>query len=147
MEKMYGPDGITMYLAAADEHTFLMAYTDTALLRKALQTTTDETKHFSRDKNVASTSKLLPAGAQMVGFWSPSGTSAFVNRTMKLMDVPDTGIQIPAFPGTPPLGFAMTATPSVVKFNTVVPIETIEANGSYVEKVKQLDGAKPESDE
>jgi hypothetical protein len=147
MEKMYGPDGITMYLAAADEHTVLMAYTDTALLRKALQTTTDKKKNFSQDANVAGTAKLLPAGAQMVGFWSPSGTMTFVNRLMKLMGVPDTGIQIPAFPDTPPVGFAMTTTPSVVKFNTVVPVETIEAVGSYVEKVKQLNDAKPENNE
>ena len=146
MEKFYGPGGLTMYVAAANENTVLMAYTEMALLRAAVQAITDGTKQISRDRHIVATSKHLPAGAHMVGYWSPSGTIAFANRMLRLMSGAEEGIQLPAFPDTPPVGWAMTATPSVVKFNTVVPAEISEAAGSFVEQVKQLDRERP-SDE
>ena len=146
MEKFYGPGGITMYLAAANDDTVLMAYTETAMLSKALEATTDEARQISQAPNIESTSKHLPTGAQMVGYWSPSGTIQFANRMMRLMPDEAQGIQLPAFPDTPPLGWAMSATPSVVKFSTVVPAETMEAVGSFVEKLKQLDDARASSE-
>ena len=139
MEKFYGPGGITMYLAAANDDTVLLAYTDMALLRKAMQAATDRTKQISQEPNLVSTSKQLPPGAHFVGYWSPSGTIAFADRMMRLVSGPETDMQLPAFPDTPPVGVAITATPSVVRFCTVVPAEIITAVGRYVETMKGAD--------
>ena len=76
----------------------------------------------------------------MVGYWSPGGTVAFANRMLQLVSGPEAGIQLPAFPDAPPAGWAMTATPTGLKFNTVLPAETMEALGSFVEKARQLKG-------
>ena len=141
MEKLYGPGGITVYLAAADDDTVLMAYTDTALLRKALRFKKDGAKQISQEQHIVSTSKHLPSGAQGIGYWSPSGSIAFANRMMHLISGPDAGVRLPAFPPTPPVGWTMTVTPTVVKFDAVLPAEIIEAVKTFVEQVKQINGA------
>ena len=59
----------------------------------------------------------------------------------RLFSSGETDVRLPAFPYTPPVGWTMRATPSVVYCDTVVPAETIEAVGKYVAKSKQGDDA------
>ena len=141
MEKIYGPGGMTIYLAAADDQTVLMGYTDPALLQKTLQAAQDKTLQLSQDPNIQHTSQLLPPGAHAVGYWSPSGTMAFVNSMIQLFAGTDQGIQLPAFPPTPPVGWSLRATKSAVKIDTVLPAEALEAVGGFVGQVQQLNRA------
>lgn len=137
MEKFYGPGGLTMYLAAADDDTVLMAYTDTALLREALRIANDEPRQFSQDQNIVSTSRQLPTSAHAIGYWSPAGTIAFVNRMLQLVSGPEAGVRLPVFPQTPPVGWTITVTPEVVTTDTVIPAEIFEALGPYVQQVQR----------
>ncbi len=139
MEKFYGPGGITLYLAATDKETVIIAYTETTLLSKVLQMKTGETKSISQDEDLVHTSKKLPRGAHLVGYWNPNGTITFGSRMMRLAGGEENGFQFGPLPDALPAGFAMKVTPSVIQFNTVVPGETIKAVGSMFEKLSPAD--------
>ncbi|OYP28262.1 hypothetical protein CGZ80_25915 [Rhodopirellula sp. MGV] len=75
MEKMFGPGGMKMYAGAIDSRTVLIAYTSTDLLEKAWESA-ESTSTLSRNEALQQVSEKLPSDAQMVGYWSPSGTSS-----------------------------------------------------------------------
>ena len=132
MQKLYGAEQMTAYMAVGNEHTVLVAYTNTTMLQKAWAVGDDESKQFSFDPGLARTREQLPKGALMVGYWSPSGTISFASRLLKMMPEPVAGFQLPDFPQTPPIGWSMRIEPMTVSFDTVVPVEAFEALGSYI---------------
>jgi hypothetical protein len=133
MEKFYGPDGVTSYMAAVDDHTLLMSYTGPEMLRKALGSSGESTPQLSNNAGINATAGQLPAGALAVGYWSPSGTIAFANRTMGIFQGEAAGFQLPPCPDVPPAGWTMTTTsPSAVQFDTLLPADTVVGFGSYI---------------
>ena len=137
MEKFYGPDGVTMFIAPAGKTKVLMAYTDVKLLQKTLQTMDDPNADLSANTKVIATSKLLPKNGKVAGYWNPKGTCEFANRMVSLMSGDANNRPVPPFPQSPPVGFVLTTDQSVVKLDWVVPEETVQAIGEFVDAIKK----------
>jgi hypothetical protein len=143
MEKMYGPGAtMTAYLAAADKRTVALAYTSAESLQRVLQTVKSGQAGLSADEGITETAKLLPRGAQWVGYWSASGTFAFANRMFAMMkDITGQSLDLPEFPKSPPVGFAAVASPEGLEAEMVVPAKLVDAIGEYVKTVEQMQAA------
>ena len=137
-EKMYGPDGMTMYLAAADETTILMGYTEPSLIEAALQASKSDAQQLSLDAGIQSTRQRLPSGAQAIGFWSPSGTVAFAQRMMTMFGGEESK-QLPELSESPPLGWSIRTSENLIKIDTVIPAETIASIAEFVTRMRQFE--------
>lgn len=150
MEKLFGPGGkMIAFIAAADEHTILAAYTNRRLLRQCLKAADGTQPGLAADPAVAKTAAMLPSGAQWVGYISPKGMIDFIKRVIPAV-TPEgqTAPKIPNFPETPPIGFAVKAAPGSVRSHTVVPAAVLKGIGGFVAEIrkKQADGNDAEVD-
>lgn len=137
MKAFFGPEGkIVAYLAAADEHTLVTAYTSKKLLRQCLRAVKRPKTGVSREPGLAETAALLPPGAQWVGYWSPQGTVDFINRIVPAF-APKGQWKLPEFAATPPIGFAAKTTPAGVRTYLIVPPAVVKAVGQYVVEVQK----------
>src|SRR5258705_4018186 len=74
MQLFLGPDGkLKIYVAPADEHTIVMAYTSADRLKEAIAFYKSKQAGLSADANVAKVAAKLPAGSQFVAYASLSG--------------------------------------------------------------------------
>jgi len=142
MEKMYGPGGkIVTYLAPADEHTVVGAYTSTDTVIRAIRTIKQGQRGLAGDPQVAKTAAMLPAGAQPVIYWSPRGTADFARRMIALFgDVAGGGAgapEVPEFPDTPAVGAVIVKAPDELRLEAVVPAETLKAGAAYILKLQE----------
>ncbi len=140
LEALFGPGGkIRIFMAAADEHTVVAAYTRRAALRRCLRATKRPRAALVADEGVAATAALLPSGAPVVGYWSPKGTIDFVNQAISLF-APDeqSKFALPDFPETPPVGLAATISADEVQTDVVIPGEVLKAIGAYVGEVQTM---------
>jgi hypothetical protein len=148
MEKMYGSEGkMTAYVAAIDGRTVGVAYTRPDSLKAVRRALRQNGASLAADKGIVETRKLMPKGAQWVGYWSPSGTMVFANRMFEMMEelVGET-IRAPEFPESPPVGFAGVASPEGLKSEMVVPASLLESLGKYIVEMQELQG-EPEPQE
>jgi len=146
MEKMFGPGGkIRMFIAAADQHTVVAAYTSEEGLRRSIEAAKGSVPALAADEGVAKTTALLPPDAPWVGYWSLPGTVKFVNQAISLF-VPEgeDRFQLPEFPATPPVGLSVATSPNEVETCLVVPAEAIKAIGTYVTEVRKTMAEKGE---
>jgi len=142
MEKIFGPGGkMTAYMAIADEHTVVWAYTTQDSLLRSLSVVRQSEAGLAGDKDVAKTAAMLPSGVQAAGYWSPAGTIAFVNRGVTAF-APQVGFKLPQFPKTPPVGFAAKVSEAEVQTYLIVPAPVLEGIGGYVGKLRGM-WAKP----
>jgi hypothetical protein len=138
MEKLFGPGGkMTAYLAAADKQTVLVNYTDTDLLKTAMRCVKTGEKRLADAADIRKTKALLPPGAQAVGFMSPKGLIAFINRMAALMPKRGGPPRLPEFPDAPPVGWAAKASPEGLETDLVLPAEVLSAIGEYVTTVQK----------
>jgi len=140
MEGLFGPGGkIRIFMAAADEHTVVAAYTKRAALRRCLRAVKRPKAALVADEGVAATAALLPSGAPVVGYWSPQGTVAFLNQAISLF-APDEESRpaLPDFPATPPIGLAATISADEVQTHVVIPGEVLKAIAAYVGEVQKM---------
>ncbi|HUT91113.1 MAG TPA: hypothetical protein VMY37_16540, partial [Thermoguttaceae bacterium] len=140
MEGLFGPGGkIRIFLAAADEHTVVAAYTGRRALKRCLKAAKRPRAALAADEGIAATAALLPSGAPLVGYWSPKGTVAFVNQSISLFASIEEGkIVLPDFPETPPVGMATTISADEVQTDVVIPGEVLKAIGAYVGEVQKM---------
>jgi hypothetical protein len=139
MKKLFGPGGeIAVFLAAADDHTIVASYTGKKLLQESLEAVRGGTAGLGGDPEVAKTAAMLPSGAQWVGYISPKGTIDYIKRVIPLF-APEgkAGPELPEFPETPPIGFAIKTTPDGLRSHTVVPAEVLKAVGGFVAEIKK----------
>jgi len=139
MKKLFGPGGeIAVFFAAADDHTIVASYTGKKLLQQSLEAVKGTSPGLAGDPGLAKTAAMLPSGAQWVGYISPKGTIDFVKRVIPLF-APEgkAASDLPEFPPTPPIGFAVKTTPDGVRSHTVVPAEVWKAVGGFVAELKK----------
>jgi len=139
MEKMMGPGGkLDMYAAPANDTTVILTYVSKERLVQTLKAVQEGAAQFSEDPNVAKTAKMLLPGSQWIGFWSPEGTLEFA-ATMIATMAPNAPIDIPEFPSSVPLGFAVKMSPGVVDTDMVIPADVLGAIPEFVEAIKAMD--------
>ena len=107
------------------------------MLRKALVASKVATHKLATNQNLSETLGRLPEDALVVAFWNPSGTVKFANRMISMMSPATNGFRIPAFPETSPIGWAMRAEKLQLTFQTVIPPDTIDAVGNFVQSVRR----------
>ncbi len=140
MERMFGPGGkIVVYVAAADDQTVVFAYTSEDELRRCLEAVRNPQGSLSADRSVAKTDALLPDDAPWVGYWSPGGTVAFIQRMTSLFaSAEEEGFKLPDFPETPPVGFAANLASGELQTDLVVPAAVLKAAGRYVTEIRTM---------
>ena len=136
METLYGADGLTTYMAAADQNTILFAYSDTKLIEATLKSFAggEGIDGITLDADVNQTASMLPTGGQFIAFWDIAGSVAFINRVSKLIG--DRPAELPEFPNAPPIGWTMIGEPGSLRSETVVPAELLEAIGMFAEEIR-----------
>lgn len=144
-ETMFGPDGkLTAYMAAADKQTVIFAY-DRDTFSETWKLQKSGGPGLASDPQLAETAKLLPKGAQWIGYWSPQGTVDFVGRIMAANPAM-AGFKLPEFPETPPVGFAAQAQKQTLTTDLVFPEAVVKAIGTYVQQVQQQFGGGPQNE-
>ena len=140
-EKLFGPGAkMTIFIAVADEETVVMVYGNRRVLRQALKAAKSGEAALSADEQVAETAGMLPEGAQWLGYWSPKGTVAFVNRVIPMFDPSgDSGFQLPNFPKTAPIGCAAKVADGELQTEMIVPGSVIKALAQFVAGVQQIE--------
>jgi hypothetical protein len=133
IDKLLGPGGkINVYLAAVDEHTVVTSYVSKDLIGATTESLRQPNKSLSADPLVAQTRAMLPPDALALGYWSPGGTAALVNRVLKIFaGLPGVPKAVPEFPATPPVGFAVRTAPAELQADVVVPAEIVQAVMAY----------------
>jgi hypothetical protein len=136
-EKLFGPDGkLRVYIAPADNNTVLMAYVSEENLKQTLANYRSGKSNLGKDPQVAETAALLPDGAQWVGYLSPTGMFRTVRTFVGAVVPRGQQINLPDFPESPPVGFAVKVTTTELDTDLVFPSKTIKATGEYVQKVR-----------
>ena len=144
MENLFGPGGtMRIFIAPVDEHTVVGAYTSEKTLRLCLKAAKRPQTALAADEAIAKTAALLPPGAPLVAYWSPRGTIDFVNRGIAMFAPDGAPFELPEFPRTPPVGFAVTTSPNEVQTHLVIPVEVLKAISTYAAAVQKSVGGGP----
>jgi hypothetical protein len=130
MEAMMGPGGkLNVWIVPADEHHVVFGYVGKESLQRAIAAIKEGTPDLDKDVQLATTSVLLPTGANMVAYVSPAGMIDFVKQMAGVTLPPGINplAKLPAFPATPPVGFALTTAPNELQTEFVVPADVVQA--------------------
>lgn len=139
MEKVFGPGGkMIAFIAPADEKTVVATYTNKRLLRESLKVVEGTRPGLAGNPQLAKTAAMLPSGAQWVGYFSPQGTIDYLQRVIPAL-TPEgkTAPQIPDFPQTPPIGFAVKTVEDGVRSHTVVPAAVLKGVAGFVVEIRK----------
>src|SRR5258705_8019251 len=137
MQLFLGPDGqLKIYVAPADEHTVVMAYTSADRLREAIKFYKSKQAGLAADANVAKVVAKLPADSQFVAYASLSGIVKTAKQFMAMVPgVPQAAI--PDFPDSPPFGYAAKASSTGVEGHFIVTTETLRTIGDTLAKARE----------
>jgi len=134
-EKMFGEGGkMTMSIAARDDKTAVMRYSNGAGLKEVL----DSTSLLTSDADVALVTKALPAGSQWAFYLSPKGLLDFADRAVKAV-VP-LPLNLPKFAATPPVAVGARVSAQNFEVHAVIPAGVVD---NIADLVKQLKGLAP----
>ncbi len=136
MQLLAGPDGkLKVYVAPADEHAVVMAYTSVDRLKEALEFHKSKQPGLSADAGIAKVAAKLPAGSQFIAYMSFSGMAKMVKQVMAT--VPEAqAAAIPDLPDIPPVGYAAKVSPTGIEGHFIVTVETLRTIGDAVAKAR-----------
>jgi hypothetical protein len=140
---MLGPGGkMVFWIAPADEHTVVAGYVNKESMERLLASLKQKQPGLADNADLAKTVALLPPGAPVVAYLSPQGLVGLVKRMVSSFLPPgmQERMEVPDFPQTPPLGFAVKTAPNVVETTLVVPAEVIKAIAQYVQHIRGMSG-------
>jgi hypothetical protein len=135
LQKIFGPGGKQKSLIVAlDDHTVAVSFGNSGpLVLRAIAALKKPAEGLASDADLAKVAAMLPAGAQWVGYISPSGAVALAKWGVDSL-VPE-GVDkpnIPDFPTSPPIGAAVKAVPDQLQVEVVVPSAVLDAIGKFV---------------
>lgn len=143
-DKLYGEDGkIVVYAAPINAKQVALAYVSEENLREMIQMAKSTGKGLAADSGIQVTSQLLSKDAKVAGFISPEGSLQFVRRMMEMVIPAEQKEQIPsipAFPASPPLGFTMAFGGDAFEGALVLPVQTQNAFGEYIQMIRSGSG-------
>ena len=139
MAMMYGPNGISGYLAVVDDHTLLQAQgVSDKVLSEAIAAAKANTDTLSKSDALKITSDQLPR---------PRGAEFYVavdeiaNTAVKFMKQQGMAIQFKLPPNLPPVGMAVSKEGSAIRTDTFIPTKLVEAVTSAVmQTMMQMNG-------
>ncbi len=143
LDAMLGIGGkMLFYHVAADEHTVLMGIgVSQERMAAALDVVKQPRKSLAEDADVSLTAAMLPADAQWVAYISPRGYMQMTERLMTAAmraQQEAMGFSMPSFSKSPPIGFAVKATPAELHAEIAFPSALIQAYGEYTKEVQKM---------
>jgi hypothetical protein len=150
LQVMFGKDAkMSAYIAPIDDTTVAISYIDADQIARVKAACQSPQASLAADADIAQTAKLLPPRAQWVGYLSLKGGVDFVSGMAASMAgaVPGRAMpNIPAFPQTPPIGFAAEQSSKGLDVKIVVPGDTLKGVGTYIKNVSaQKAGPAPKA--
>ncbi len=139
MDAFYGPGGkVVAWIAPADEHHVVFGYASKERLQREIEAIRQGKPGVADNAGVAKTAALLPTGPAALAFLSPAETIGFVKRMLPAIVPPEANLKLnlPEFPKTPPIGFAVTTAADEVQTFLVVPPEVLQSIVPYIGQVK-----------
>jgi hypothetical protein len=131
LDKMFGPGGkLTATLAPVDDSTVLFAYVGQDRMAQ-LMTEYDGGEKLGANAGIITTRELLIDGAHVRGYLSPGGMVSLAQRAVKIFAPEDQAPEFPAFPETPPVGFAFKLVSDGLETDMVLPAELIQKAREY----------------
>jgi hypothetical protein len=139
LENLFGPGGKMMvYVAAVDDSTIAAAYVSKDLLKKTIASVRNPSASLGADAGITKTAALLPRGAQWVGHVNPKGVVDFGVRIARMVMPDAAGFELPPFPQTQSIGFAVKTSKDGLETDLVLPSSVIEAIYAYVMRFREL---------
>ena len=136
MERLFGPGGkLVAWVMPVDEHRVVIGYVDKEHVWSVVEAIRQGKANLAANGAVAG---LLPPDAAVAGCLSPSGVVECLQQMMSALLPPNAqnAPTLPPFPQTPPIRFAMTASPDALENSLIVPVEFLQAIAPYLEKVQ-----------
>jgi hypothetical protein len=146
LEMMIGPGGkMTAYIVPIDETTVAISYINPDNIARVKAACQNPQTSLAADADIAQTAKLLPAGAQWIGYLSPKGLMDFISAMMIGFAPPGVAMPaLPAFPQTPPIGVSAEASAKALDIQVVIPGAALKGVGTYVMQIHQMTAPKPQ---
>src|SRR5262249_32474275 len=136
--KMFGQGGvIRMYVAAANEHAVVSAYTKELLERVVKQVRSGEAG-LAGDPQIARTAAMLPKGAQWALYVSPQGLVQWLDTILREVLPAEMNFKIPPFPASDAIGLAAKVSPSGLEAELVLPESVVAGIGQYFGLLQQM---------
>jgi hypothetical protein len=140
LQMMFGPGGkMTVYIVPIDGTTVAISYINSDNIARVKAACQNPQSSLAADADIAQTAKLLAPGAQWVGYLSPKGFTDLISAFMSSALPPGAAPTIPAFPQTPPIGFAAEQSSKGLDIQIIIPGAALKGVGNYV---KQFSGSK-----
>lgn len=134
--KLFGADGeISMYVAKGNDHTVVSGYSKEQLLR-GIEHVRSGKPGLDADADIATTTAMLPAGAQWVAYISPQGLVQWAGVFVEAMFGGE--MQLPPFPATEPIGAAAKVTETGLDAELVLPDSVVAGIGQYIGVLAQI---------
>jgi hypothetical protein len=135
LQMMFGPGGkMTVYIVPIDGTTVAISYINSDNIARVKTACQNPQSSLAADTDIAQTAKLLPPGAQWVGYLSPKGFTDFISAFMSSALPPGAAPAIPAFPQTPPIGFAAEQSSKGLDLQLIIPGAALKGIGDYVKQ-------------
>ncbi len=135
--KLFGGDGeMRAYMAIADEHTCVTAYSK-ELLQRGVDHVRSGKPGLEADATITKTGALLPEGSQWTAYISPQGVIQWVNTLLKQLPA-ELNFRLPPFPASDPIGAAARVKPDGLDAELVLPDTVIAGIGQYVGLIQQM---------
>jgi hypothetical protein len=138
IEKLFGPDGtMKITLVTTDKTTVASGIGSDEQIKRAVELMRSGAAGLDAAQTIGKTARLLPEAAGLACFVSPRGVVAWADRLVQIFAPAGMAPTIPPMPESPPVGFATRLAPAQLETETVVPAETLETIGSYIEQLRQ----------
>jgi hypothetical protein len=145
MENIFGPGGkMVGWIVPVGEHNVVMGYVNKDFVQQTIEAIKQGKAGLAGDAEIAKTAALLPPDALTTIYVSPQGSIEFVKQMLTAVLPMAGSVNLPEFPQTPPLGFAITSAPNELQTSLVVPVELLREVMPYVGKIQAMhSGATP----
>jgi hypothetical protein len=144
MEKMIGPGGkLSAYIVPIDATTVAISYVTPDNIARVKAACQNPKSSLASDSDIAQTAKLLPPGAQWIGYISPQGFLGFISTFMSAALPAGAMPTLPELPATPPIGFAAEHSSTGLNFQIVVPGATFKGIGAFHQQLSGQKAATP----
>ena len=145
MQTMVGADGkLSAFIVPIDDTTVAISYVNPDNIARIKAACQNPQASLAADADIAQTAKLLPPGAQWVGYLSPKGFMGVVSTFMSAALPAGGGLTLPEFPQTAPIGFAAEHSSKGLDVQIVVPGAALKGIGAYVKQISGQKAAPPQ---
>lgn len=138
IQSMFGPGGkLITYVVAVDETTAAVAYDTADGVKRVIESATSGGNEWAEDRQLQTTLELLPERRYVTLLVSLQGMRDYMSQMVANVLGGAQGPGFPPFPVSPPIGVAVGGDRQSVEAQVVMPAETLEAMGMFIQNMQQ----------